>query len=82
LLFIYPSAAGHTEKELALIYSFREEKGRASRLLATLMALQAGLPLLDSSAMNELKEKYFAAVQSAKPGPIYYDRCNAKRAVG
>jgi len=33
-------------------------------LLATLMALQAGLPLLDFSTMNEQKEKYFAAVQA------------------
>jgi len=28
------------------------------------MALQAGLPLLDFSTMNEQKEKYFAAVQA------------------
>lgn len=28
------------------------------------MALQAGLPLLDFSAMNENKDKYFEAVQA------------------
>jgi cell filamentation protein len=52
----------HTE--LVLIHPFREGNGRVSRLLATLMALQAGLPLLDFSTMNEQKEKYFAAVQA------------------
>ncbi len=33
-------------------------------MLATLMALQAGLPLLDFRVINEQKEKYFAAVQA------------------
>jgi hypothetical protein len=39
--------------------------GRLARLLATLMALQAGLPLLDFSGIRGKKrEAYFAAVQS------------------
>ena len=57
-------AIAEVHAELVLIHPFREGNGRVSRVLATLMALQAGLPLLDFSAMNEQKEKYFAAVQA------------------
>ena len=57
-------AIAEVHTELVLIHPFREGNGRVSRVLATLMALQAGLPLLDFSAMNEQKEKYFAAVQA------------------
>ena len=35
--------------ELVLIHPFREGNGRVARMLATLMALQAGLPPLDFS---------------------------------
>jgi len=53
----------HTE--LLLIHPFREGNGRLSRLLAMLMALQAGLPPLDFSEFEgERKEEYFAAVQT------------------
>ena len=52
----------HTE--LLLIHPFREGNGRLSRLLATLMALQAGLPPLDFSEFEgKRKEEYFAAVR-------------------
>lgn len=55
-------AVVHTE--LLLIHPFREGNGRLSRLLATLMALQAGLPSLDFSEFEgERKEEYFAAVR-------------------
>lgn len=51
--------------ELLLIHPFREGNGRVSRLLATLMALQAGLPLLDFSEIEGRKrEEYFAAVRA------------------
>lgn len=51
--------------ELVLIHPFREGNGRLSRLLATLMALQAGLPLLDFSGISgKKKEEYFIAVQA------------------
>jgi cell filamentation protein len=51
--------------ELVLIHPFREGNGRLARVLATLMALQAGLPLLDFSLVaEEQKKKYFAAVQA------------------
>lgn len=51
--------------ELVLIHPFREGNGRLARLLATLMALQAGLPLLDFSGIQGKKrEAYFTAVQA------------------
>ena len=43
----------------------REGDGRLGRLLATLMALQAGMPLLDFSELaGHLREEYFAAVRA------------------
>ena len=41
------SALAHTHGELVIIHPFREGNGRCARLLAWLMALQAGLPPLD-----------------------------------
>lgn len=53
-----------THVELVLIHPFREGNGRLARILSTLMALQAGLPLLDFSLIAGVeKETYFAAVQ-------------------
>jgi cell filamentation protein len=50
--------------ELLLIHPFREGNGRISRLLATLMALQAGLPLMDfTSIRGRSREDYFQAVR-------------------
>jgi len=50
--------------EFLLIHPFREGNGRLARLLSTLMALQAGLPLLDfSDIKGNIKENYFAAVR-------------------
>lgn len=50
--------------ELVLIHPFREGNGRASRLLADLMALQANLPPLDFWVIRGKKrEEYFKAVQ-------------------
>ncbi len=53
----------HTE--LVLIHPFREGNGRVARILAILMALQAGLPLLDFGGIKGKKRKdYFLAVQA------------------
>jgi cell filamentation protein len=53
--------------ELLLIHPFRDGNGRIARLLATLMALQAGLPLLDFSDLaHEKADAYFAAVHSGQ----------------
>lgn len=58
-------ALAEVHVELMLIHPFREGNGRLGRLLATLMALQAGLPPLDFSDMAGVrKEEYFAAVQA------------------
>ena len=54
-----------THVELVLVHPFREGNGRLARILSTLMALQAGLPLLDFGLIaGERKEMYFAAVQA------------------
>lgn len=56
---------GETHVELVLIHPFRDGNGRLARVLSTLMALQAGLPLLDFSGITGGKKKdYVAAVQA------------------
>ncbi len=58
-------ALATTHCELVLIHPFREGNGRLSRLLSQLMALQAGLPLLNfSSIKGKQREAYFAAVRA------------------
>ena len=59
------AALAETHVELMLIHPFREGNGRVGRVLATLMALQAGLPLLDFSTIRgKRKQQYFAAVRA------------------
>jgi len=56
-------AVVHTE--LLLIHPFREGNGRVARLLAILMALQAGLPPLDfGNIKGRNRQEYFRAVQA------------------
>lgn len=56
-------AVVHTE--LILIHPFREGNGRVARMLATLMALQAGLPPLDfSGVVGTKKKEYIVAVHA------------------
>ncbi len=51
--------------ELVLIHPFRDGNGRLARILSTLMALQAGLPLLDFSVIaGEKRNDYFSAVKA------------------
>ena len=58
-------ALAETHIELVLIHPFRERNGRVARILSTLMALQAGLPLLDFGLITvERKKEYFAAIQT------------------
>ena len=58
-------ALAEVHTELVLIHPFREGNGRITRVLATLMATQAGLPLLDFSEIRgKKKEEYFVAVQA------------------
>jgi cell filamentation protein len=59
------AALAEVHVELILIHPFREGNGRIARLLSVLMALQAGLPPLDFSELQEAKRnEYFAAVQA------------------
>lgn len=55
-------AAVHVE--FVLIHPFREGNGRLSRLITTVMALQAGKPALDFSCLDQDKPCYFAAIQA------------------
>lgn len=60
------SALAKVHAEFILIHPFREGNGRIGRLLATLMALQAGLPPLNFQILQDKKRKeYIAAVQTA-----------------
>lgn len=61
-------ALGLCHVEFILIHPFREGNGRLSRVLATIMALQAGMPPLDFSWMAEHREEYFAAIQNGLAG--------------
>jgi cell filamentation protein len=49
--------------ELILIHPFREGNGRVSRLLADVMAVQAGHGPLDYSRWDADKAAYFTAIQ-------------------
>ncbi|MBL0225605.1 MAG: Fic family protein [Geobacteraceae bacterium] len=58
-------ALAEVHVELMLIHPFREGNGRLGRMLATLMALQAGLPQLEFSEMIGFRrEEYFASVRA------------------
>jgi cell filamentation protein len=67
-------ALAEVHVELMLIHPFREGNGRLGRLLATLMALQAGLPILEFSEMIGVrKEEYFAAVRAGLDSELSAD---------
>ncbi|KPK29105.1 MAG: hypothetical protein AMK70_16480 [Nitrospira bacterium SG8_35_1] len=58
-------ALSEVHVELVLIHPFREGNGRLARLISTLMAAQAGLPVLDfTDITGRRKKNYFAAVRS------------------
>lgn len=60
------AALARTHAELVLIHPFREGNGRCARLLAWLMALQAGWPPLDFAPLSGRgRRAYFAAIQAA-----------------
>ncbi len=50
--------------EFVLVHPFREGNGRLSRLIATVMALQAGNSALDFSFLDRNKSRYFSAIQA------------------
>jgi len=56
---------GIVHVELILIHPYREGNGRCARLLAMLMAFQAGLPALDFGGIRgREKQRYIAAIQA------------------
>lgn len=54
--------------ELILIHPFREGNGRLSRVLATIMALQAGYPPPDFSWLVQNKAAYIVAIHQGLAG--------------
>jgi cell filamentation protein len=62
-------ALARTHAELVIIHPFREGNGRCARLLAWLMAMQAGWPTLDFGPMaGRGKTAYIAAIHAAFAG--------------
>ena len=60
-------ALARTHAEYILIHPFREGNGRLVRLLNTMMALQAGWPLLDFDGIRgDAKRRYIAAIHAAQ----------------
>lgn len=58
-------AIAETHVELVLIHPFRDGNGRVARVLSSLMALQAGFPLLNFDLIaEENRDGYFAAVRA------------------
>lgn len=56
-----------THAEYILVHPFREGNGRLVRLLNTMMALQAGWPLLDFDGLRgEARRRYIAAIHAAQ----------------
>ena len=61
--------------ELVIIHPFREGNGRLSRMLATLMVLQAGLPPLNFKTMTgKGKKEYIRAVQAGMTDYRYMEK--------
>jgi cell filamentation protein len=62
-------ALARTHAELVIIHPFREGNGRSARLLAWLMALQAGMPPLDFWPLQGRgKRSYVSAIHAAYSG--------------
>lgn len=57
------TAIAQVHVEFILLHPFREGNGRMSRLLADVMAAQAGKEPLDYSAWDQDREGYFRAIQ-------------------
>jgi len=60
------AALAEVHAELILVHPFRDGNGRLARLLALLMALQAGLPPLDfSPLLGRSRVQYIAGIHAA-----------------
>ena len=54
--------------DFIIIHPFRDGNGRLGRLLCTVMALQADMPVLDFELLEENKERYIAAIHAGHGG--------------
>lgn len=54
--------------EFIIIHPYREGNGRLGRVLATVMALQAGMPPLDFALLETQKDRYIAAIHAGHAG--------------
>lgn len=57
-------ALAQTHVEFILIHPFRDGNGRLARLMMTIMALQAGQPVLNFTYIEENKEEYILAIHA------------------
>lgn len=57
-------ALANVHLEFILVHPFREGNGRLGRLLATIMALQAGRPPLDFTYLTGHKDEYVQAIHA------------------
>lgn len=62
------NAIAVTHVELIVIHPFREGNGRLSRLLADVMAVQAGHEPLDYSSWEQRKTAYIGAIHAGFSG--------------
>ena len=54
--------------ELIIVHPFREGNGRLARVVATIMALQAGMPLLDFTYITKNQDLYISAIHKGHAG--------------
>lgn len=63
------SALARSHAELVIVHPFRDGNGRCARLLASLMAMQAGMPVLAFSPLARRgRAAYIAAIHAAVRG--------------
>ena len=63
------SALAKSHAELVIVHPFRDGNGRCARLLASLMAMQAGMPVLEFSPLARRgRVAYIAAIHAAVRG--------------
>lgn len=70
-----------THVEFILIHPFREGNGRLSRLLADVMAVQAGREPMDYSGWEADREGYFVAIQHGLTGDCEPMRSHVRQAL-
>lgn len=56
--------------EFIIVHPFREGNGRLGRLLCTVMALQADMPVLDFELLEQDKERYILAIHAGHAGDV------------